>query len=289
MTVNGIAAAVSGTDFTAVDVPLIEGGNTITATATDANGHVATATVHIVRDRTAPRLAVYYPADGSTVYDAAVDVTGLVNDIVPGTVNEAQVDVTVNGVRAGVANRSFVAAGVRLEPGPNTLAVVAVDASGNRSEIDVHVQLGTPKTAHLVVISGARQTGIVGNALPQPLVVEVEDGSGNSIPGQEVVFKVTTGDGVFQNGKRLIAIASDEVGRARTVLTLGKHSGMGAHIVQAYRVGLAGPAVFIESATAGPPTLIVVDSGSLQIGVTGHQLPRPIVAAVVDDDHFIRR
>ena len=40
--VNGVSAQVSGTSFTARDVPLLEGGNTLTAAARDTNGHVGT-------------------------------------------------------------------------------------------------------------------------------------------------------------------------------------------------------------------------------------------------------
>jgi len=62
VSVNGVAATVSGTSFTATGVPLVEGGNTLTATATDGAGHVGIATINVVRDLTPPHVAIYTPA-----------------------------------------------------------------------------------------------------------------------------------------------------------------------------------------------------------------------------------
>ncbi len=98
--VDGVAASLQGASFLAEGVPLIEGGNVVTAVASDVQGHVATATIHIVRDLTPPRAAIYHPAAGTTVFEGTVSVTGLVNDIVPGTVNAAAASVTVNGMPA---------------------------------------------------------------------------------------------------------------------------------------------------------------------------------------------
>ena len=282
MTVNGIPATVDGTSFSAAGVPLIEGGNTVTATATDANGHVATATVHVVRDLTPPHVVVYHPVDGSTVYDSQIEVHGLVNDIVPGTVNAAQAEVTVNGRTAAVASRSFAAAAIPLVPGSNVIRVAAVDASGNRGDATVNVRLVTVPRERVVALTGNGQSGVIGTRLAQPLVAAVRDAAGNPVAGKQVVFKVTSGDGVFDAGKRLIAVASDAAGEAQTIFTLGKHAGVAVHVVEASVAGFAGPAVFTGSAVPGPPTLIVVDSGGLQVGVTGQRLPRPLVAAVVD-------
>ena len=119
VTVNGVAAEVAGGAFVAADIPLVEGGNILTATATDPAGHVSTDSVNVVRDLTPPHVQIYLPADGATVYDEAVRVSGLVNDIVPGTVNAGQVSVTVNGVPAQVANRSFLVPSLPLAAGDN--------------------------------------------------------------------------------------------------------------------------------------------------------------------------
>jgi hypothetical protein len=114
--VNGIAATGGGGTFLAT-VPLLEGTNTLTAVATNANGSTTTASVQVTLDTTPPRLTVTEPADGLVTIASTVAVSGLINDIVVGTINDQQATVQVNGAAAQVANRSFLAAAVPLALG----------------------------------------------------------------------------------------------------------------------------------------------------------------------------
>jgi hypothetical protein len=52
VTVNGVPATVSGNQFTAARVPLLEGANMLTVTATDTSGSTATSTVTVNASRT---------------------------------------------------------------------------------------------------------------------------------------------------------------------------------------------------------------------------------------------
>jgi hypothetical protein len=282
VSVNGVAAAVSGTTFTAADVPLAEGGNSLTATATDARGHVGLATINVVRDLTPPHVAIYTPAAGATIADTSVSVSGLVNDIVAGTVNAGDVRVTVNGVPAAVANRSFLAAGVPLAPGANALSVVAVDASGNRAQASVMVQQAAPAGPSVGVVSGSGQSAVIRAPLSQPLVVVVKDAAGHPVAGKTVLFTVRGGDGTLDGGRRDLAVVADANGQAPAHFTGGSRAGAGNQAIEASVVGFGPPAVFLASALPGAPALIVVDSGDQQLGVAGQALPRPLVAAVVD-------
>jgi hypothetical protein len=282
VTVNGIPATVSGTTFTAPEVPLIEGGNILTATATDAHGHVATGSINVVRDLTPPHLAVLVPPDGSVVFESPVTVSGLVNDIVAGTVNAAQVTVTVNGRPATVSNRSFIAAGVPLIPGDNVLSVVATDASGNTGEVRTTVHLETPSGARISTTSGNLQEGVIGTALSGPLVVTLLDATGQPVPGKTVLFKLRGNDGSLDGGRRQIAVVTDGSGQASAHFTLGLRAGVGNQVVEASSAGFQGPAVFLATAKPGLATYLVVDSGDQQVGVVGRLLPRPLVAVVTD-------
>jgi Glucodextranase, domain B/Bacterial Ig-like domain/Carboxypeptidase regulatory-like domain len=282
VTVNGVSATASGTTFTAPGVPLIEGGNILTATATDAHGHVATGTINVVRDLTPPHLAVQYPLDGSSVLDSSVTVTGLVNDIVAGTVNAAQATVTVNGRPATVANRSFVAAGVPLTPGDNVLSIVATDASGNTGEARTTVRFEAPSGPRISILSGNLQENAIGTALPQPLVVTLLGAAGQPAPGRTVLFKVRGNDGSLDGGKRQIALVTDASGQAAAHFTLGLRAGAANQAVEASAAGFQGPAVFLATARPGPAAYIVVDSGDQQVGIAGRLLPRPLVAVVTD-------
>jgi hypothetical protein len=282
VSVNGVPATVAGATFSAAGVPLIEGGNTLTATAADALGRVGIASINVVRDLTAPHVAIYTPAAGATLSAAAVTVTGLVNDIVAGTVNAGNVTVTLNGLPAAVANRSFLVAGVPLQPGNNVLTAVAVDASGNQGQASITVRQAPAAGAAITPLAGSGQTAPIGTTLPQPLVARLQDAAGQPVSGKLVLFSVRGSNGALDGGRRNLAVASDASGQAQVHLTLGTRAGAGNQVVEASAVGFAGPAVFVASALPGAPAQIVVDSGDQQLGVAGQALPRPLVAAVVD-------
>jgi RHS repeat-associated protein len=125
VTVNGVAAAVAAGRFTAEDVPLTEGTNTLTAVAIDALGRATTsAPVAVSLDTTAPTVTVTSPAGGTVVATPAITVDGEVSD-------PNLAEVRVNGVLATVDGTSFSAAGVPLAEGENFLVAEAVDAIGN--------------------------------------------------------------------------------------------------------------------------------------------------------------
>ena len=125
--VNGLAATVNGQTWSAVGVPLSEGNNTLTAVAEDAVGHIGTASIQVTLYTTAPQVTINSPGDGFVTNSASITVAGMINDIVVGTVNGDQAQVTVNGIPAQVANRSFLVAAVPLSPGPNPIVAVGTD------------------------------------------------------------------------------------------------------------------------------------------------------------------
>ena len=139
VTVNGVAAEVLGGDFSIDQLGLHDGVNNLVAVAEDAAGNVGLATVRVTADTTAPEISLTYPSEGAFVFSPTLTVTGVVNDLTIGTVSETDVAVEVNGVAAQVSNRSFLAGGVPLAPGPNTLTAVATDLAGNRTTVEVHV------------------------------------------------------------------------------------------------------------------------------------------------------
>ncbi len=282
VSVNGVAAALTGSGFTAAGVPLIEGGNTLTATATDGQGHVGIASINVVRDLTPPHVAIYTPAAGAMVTGSSVTVSGLVNDIVAGTVNSSNATVTVNGIPATVANRSFIVSNVALQPGNNVLTAVAVDAAGNQAQATVTVRQMTPAGPRIAVAAGNGQSAPINTPLPQPLVAVLLDGSGQPVVGQQVLFQAAGTDGTFDNGRRTYAVTSDVAGQAAVHFTVGSHAGAGNQLVKASAPGFSGPAQFVSSAQPGGPALLVVDAGDQQQGVAGQALPLPLVAVVVD-------
>ncbi|MBL0038363.1 MAG: hypothetical protein IPP36_06860 [Nitrosomonadales bacterium] len=136
--INGSVATVSNKSFV-ISLPLNEGPNIITAVAANSNGTTSTANILVTLDTTPPHLAIYTPTNNGVTTDASATITGLVNDIVVGTVNPQQATVTVNGVAAQVLNRSFIANNVPLSMGSNTIRAVTADRAGNTATTSVSV------------------------------------------------------------------------------------------------------------------------------------------------------
>ena len=287
VSINGITTPVSGGGFAAA-VPLNEGPNTLTAVATNSNGTTSTASVLVTLDTTAPRVDIYSPAAGGSTTAGAVTVTGLVNDIVVGTVNSQQATVTVNGVVAQVLNRSFMASNVPLSVGANSVQAVATDRAGNRATTTVNINRVAANQAGLSMASGNNQSAAAGASLAAPLVARLVDSQGNPQVNKPVVFRVIALDGTLSpsgaagTGLSAVAVNTDAQGRAQVFYKLGSRAGAGNNLVEASTAGLATTADFAASATPGAATLVVVDSGNNQSGVVGQALPLLFIAIVTD-------
>jgi hypothetical protein len=299
VTVNGIAVPQGGSF--AIPVPLVEGLNVLTAVAMNTSGVASTATTQVTLDTTPPHITVDSPVDGTTTTADSVTVTGLANDVVVGTVNAQDVLVTVNGITAQVANRSYVAAAIPLVLGKNMIQASAHDRAGNGVTTSVTVNrvlasqppqpaIGNAViTQSLGVLSGNNQTGTIGTQLGQPLVVTLTDSTNHPVVNQPVVFKVTGSNGLVNSAggtpSSAAAINTDVNGTAQVLWTLGQHSGAGTNVVQVSSPLAVGPVTFTATSLTANAATIVVDSGNDQIGVLGQPLPFPFVAAVVDSGH----
>jgi hypothetical protein len=285
VTVNSIQAPVAGGQFS-VTLPLAEGPNILTASATSVAGAVGTASITVTLDTTPPRVTVTTPPDKFVTSDDAISVAGIVNDIVVGTVNAQQAQVTVNGVSAQVANRTFLATNVPLNIGSNTIQAVGRDRVGNAATTQITVTRVAPSPSQIRLVSGNNQTGAIGSIVPAPLLVLVTDSSGNPSPNKPVIFKVTQNDGMVVAGgpaAPTVIVTTNAQGQAQTQWKLGMRAGAGGNTVEAYVVGVNGTAIFNATGTQGPAGKIVVDTGSNQIGEVSRPLPRPLIAVVVDN------
>jgi hypothetical protein len=286
--INGVAATISGANFTAANVPLFEGNNTLVVTATDSRNRTGTAAVQVIRDSTAPRLAIHSPANGYATAAASVNVAGMVNDLIIGSFAASEATVTVNGVAARVANRTFLAANVPLTAGANTLTATATDLAGNVASTSITVASVPPATGQpsLAVASGDLQQATIGARLAAPLVAVLTDPTGAPIPGRQVLFQVVEGNGGLGGplppADRYLLATTDAQGLARATWTLGSRAGAGNNRVEATSPSAAGVALFTASALLGPPAHISVDGGNRQYAVAGLAAPRPLVAVVTD-------
>lgn len=286
--VNGITATVSGGNFTATNVRLQEGTNILTATARDAANNIGTSSVTVTRDTDPPTVMIDSPTDGATLMSTAVSITGMVNDVVGGTINAEQVTVTVNGIPATVFNRTFNVPELLLVRGRNTLTAVARDRAGNESQsfITVNVQDAAGQQ-RMVLVSGNNQEAVINTTLTEPLVVQLIDAGNAPLPNLPVTFTVRRSDGIViaataQNQE--VTILTDADGRASVQFQLGTRSGVGNNTVVVTAPGFDGETMFSASARAGAPVSIkgAMLRDDTRYGVVGKPLAEGYQVIVVD-------
>jgi len=286
LTINGVPISHENKTFSA-SIELKEGFNTIVARATNVGGAQVTDSIVASLDLTPPYLTIESPAKEQTVYSNTITVTGLVNDIVRGTVETAQAQVQVNGIDAQVSNRSYAAYNVPLLEGDNILTITGVDQSGNKATISQNVVYKVVTTNKLMLVSGQGQQEKIGNRLPLPLKVQLVDEQGEGIVGETVVFRVTQGAGIVgadtDRYGRAVIVDTDNEGFAQTTFQLGYRTGIANHKVKAKVVGFENEIIFDASATNVVADKISINSGNNQRGIASQTLPAPFVVAVTDN------
>ena len=286
VTLNGAPVTNSNGSFEAA-VTLDEGHNTISARAVDAQGEDVTDTISLSLDMTPPYLTVESPKDGDTVRTNKIAVSGLINDIVRGTVAEGQAIVTVNGKAASISNRSYLAEDITLNEGDNTLKIDGADNVGNTSSISIKVNYLPLAPQHIEVLSGQDQTAKINTTLGAPLKVKLLDDKKQPVANKPVIFRVTEGDGVVGAGSQDqgqgTLVQTDAQGVAATPFKLGARAGTGNQRVRATSVGFDGEVLFYASATVSTGNKVTVNSGNNQRGALSQTLPQPFVVAVIDE------
>ena len=286
LTLNGVNIPVTGAVYTG-SVALKEGHNTIVARMVDAAGVVSTASISVSLDLTPPYLTVESHTDGQKVYEPSVTLTGLVNDIVRGTIEDTQANVQVNGIQAVISNRSYAAVDVPLVEGNNVIRVTGSDQVGNQSAQEINLVYERNTEGQVNIVSGQGQSGTINQALTQPLVVQVLDAAGQPVAEKPVVFRVSQGSGILAPGDVLqgqgYLAKTDVQGNATVTYQLGQRAGTANHKVSARVVGFKDDAIFYASASPNIGDKLSVNSGNNQRGGVHQPLPAPFVVAVTDN------
>ncbi|WP_262964897.1 carboxypeptidase regulatory-like domain-containing protein [Methylobacter psychrophilus] len=284
ITLNGAPVSNNNGSFEAA-VTLNEGHNTIAARATDAQGQDVTDIISLSLDMTPPYLTVESPKDGDTVRSNKIAVSGLINDIVRGTVAEGQALVTVNGKAASISNRSYLVEDITLNEGDNILKIDGADNVGNTSSISIKVNYLPLAPQHIEILSGQNQTAKINAILAAPLKIKLLDEKNQPVAGKPVIFRVTEGDGMVgvDTQDQGTLVQSDAQGIAATPFKLGTRAGTGNQRVRATSTGFDGEVLFHASATVGTGNKVTVNSGNNQRGAISQPLPQPFVVAVVDE------
>ncbi len=286
VTLNGAPVTNSNGSFQA-DVTLDEGHNTVTARAVDANGQDVTDAISLSLDMTPPYITVESPKNGDTVRTNKIAVSGLVNDIVRGTVADGQANVSVNGVAASISNRSYLAENISLTEGDNTIQINAADNVGNTSSLSIKIKYLPLEPQHIELLSGQDQAAKINTTLAEPLKVKLLDDKKQPVASKPVIFRVTEGDGVVGAGStdqgQGTLVQTDAQGVAASSFKLGSRSGTGNQRVRATAVGFDGEVLFYASANVGTGNKVTVNSGNNQRGAVSQPLPQPFVVAVIDE------
>lgn len=285
ITVNGAPVANEHGSFTA-EVTLNEGHNSIMARAVDAEGQDVSDVISLSLDMTPPYLTVSSPHDGDTVRSNTIAVTGLINDIVRGTVAEGQAQVSVNGIPAQIANRSYLAEDIRLNEGENSIHIAAADNVGNTASLSLKVNYQPLAAQHIEIQSGQDQSASIRSPLAAPLTVKLLDDKNQAVAGKAVIFRVIEGDGEVGAGSpdqgQGTLVLTDAQGLAATAFQLGSRAGVGNQRVRAAAVGFDGEALFYATATVAAGDKVTVNSGNNQRGAANQPLPQPLIVAVID-------
>jgi hypothetical protein len=285
LTVNGVEVTHSGGQFS-IFVALEEGLNTILARGSK-NSEQVTDSISISLDQTPPFVTIESHKDGQEVFSDKITITGLINDIVRGTIEQAQANVSVNGKPASISNRSYAVIDVSLSEGENTITATGADQVGNVGGTSIKVNYTVPQGRRLVLLDGQNQSATINTVLPTPLAVQVLDDNLDPVPNEAVVFRVTQGSGLVGAGSseegRAVVVDTNAQGNAETTFLLGSRVGVANHKIRAQVVGYDDELIFNASGTGKLGNKISINSGNNQRGAVGQVLAEPLVVAITDD------
>jgi hypothetical protein len=164
--------------------------------------------------------------------------------------------------------------GLATAVAPGTAVVTATSGTATQTA-NVTV---TQVPAQITKVSGDAQTGTVGLALAQPVVVQVNDANAHAIAGITVNFTMVAGAG----GLGTAAATTNASGQAQTTWTLGQIAGTNHQVSATPTSGTAGAVNFTATANAATAASIGLLSGNGQSGQVATALGSAIVVRVAD-------
>ena len=130
-----------------------------------------------------------------------------------GSLSDTNVDTDTNGLAQSILT-------LGSDPGTNTVDV-SVEGIVKTEIFNAEGTLPPPIPTTLSIVSDDNQTGLTGETLADPFVVDVHDQYGDPMEGVTVTFTLLTGDGALS----IETTMTDANGQAETTLTLGNEPG----------------------------------------------------------------
>ncbi len=189
VTVNGTAAAISGTSFSLAGVMLAEGANSILVEAKDRADNPGSKNITVNLDTVTPAVTITEPVNGLLTNNPQVTVSG--------SISELNTTVTVNGSAAPVSGSTFSLA-LTLSEGENTITAAAQDRATNSGTGSIKVVLdsiapaapvltqpATPTSSKTITVTGTAEAGagvqliVAHGGVSAPAGSATADGQGN--------------------------------------------------------------------------------------------------------------
>ncbi len=196
--------------FTAKEVRLEEGVNTITVKAVSKAGTSATSSIKVTVDTIPPKITLTSPKDQTLTNKKMVTVTG--------TVDDPLATVKVNNTPVQISKGIFTLSGVNLAEGSNAITATASDRAGNQAKAaSIVVVLKTippapPKLGDLPFVTRDTSITVKGTAEPASHVeLFMNSASKGSVKADEkgaFSFKVNLQEG----NNAFSAVTSDAAG-----------------------------------------------------------------------------
>lgn len=161
----------------------------------------------------------------------------------------------------------------------------ALSAAGERGSVLLHARAATgardstriwfaPAPTDVLPTSGTGQAGVVGSALPAPLVTRVLAGDGLGVPGVLVHFYPPAGGAASP-----AVVRTDAEGFARSTGTLGGKSGPQAFTAAVLGIGAV---QYLVNGTVDAPSQIGIVRGHNQLTPPGQSVAVPLEVVVRD-------
>jgi hypothetical protein len=231
---------------------------------------------------------IAYGGGGQTGSDGSVLAKPIIAQLQDSFKNPVPgVTVTFTATKSGIPNPASVvtdATGMARSylqlPGTPSAVTVTANAPGPNNTIlkGTYAEHSVaPITSKITVTSGNNQSSAAGNQLSAVLTVLVADQFGSPISGNSVTFTDNGAGGTFSAGTTVVTGAD---GTASESYTLPKAAS--AITIDATATGLSTPAVFAETAVAGPAANLGITGGNNQSAPAGSQLPQALTVSVTD-------
>ena len=144
----------------------------------------------------------------------------------------------------------------------------------------IEFQAAHAPAAHIVLVSGNEQSGVVGRPLAAPFVVRVLDETQQPVPNHKVTFSLISGGGAFAGNDSAIIFTNVD-GLAVAQLTLATKANV-ASIIQARADSVVDPVFFRAHSLPDAPATMRIMSGDGQNGAPHSTLPQRLAVSIKD-------